>query len=293
MKLSAIVLAILSQFLWKLKVEYIMSKPENYTNCKDIVDVQNKHDSRNIPIQKVGVKSVRYPILINTNTGPQASIGNFNMYVQLPADKKGTHMSRFIELLEKFNTPFDTETIEVFVKDMCQRLEAKSGEVSFSASMFIVKKAPVSGLQSLLDIKVDLTAKMMPNNEVETFVTVFVPVTSLCPCSKAISEYGAHNQRSEITIKAQTTGILPIEDLVSIAESEASCEVYGLLKRNDEKFVTEKAYENPKFVEDIVRDIASKLQQEKRIAAFTVCSENFESIHNHSAFASIDSADLN
>jgi GTP cyclohydrolase IB len=251
-------------------------------------DVQSTPDTRQIPIQRVGVKAVRYPLTVRTAGGDlQPSIGMWNLDVHLPAEQKGTHMSRFVALLDEHRAPLDQAAFRVMLESMLAKLEAHSGRIEVSFPYFVMKTAPVSGVQSLLDYEVTLTGEMR-EGETRMSLKVLVPVTSLCPCSKKISEYGAHNQRSHVTISAELAADMPIEDLIRIAEEEASCELWGLLKRPDEKFVTERAYENPKFVEDLVRDVATRLNADERVVAYTLEAENFESIHNHSAYAVIE-----
>jgi GTP cyclohydrolase IB len=251
-------------------------------------DVQSTPDTRQIPIQRVGVKAVRYPLTVRTASGDlQPSIGMWNLDVHLPAEQKGTHMSRFVALLDEHRAPLDQAAFRVMLESMLAKLEAHSGRIEVSFPYFVMKTAPVSGVQSLLDYEVTLTGEMR-EGETRMSLKVLVPVTSLCPCSKKISEYGAHNQRSHVTISAELAADLPIEDLIRIAEEEASCELWGLLKRPDEKFVTERAYENPKFVEDLVRDVATRLNADERVVAYVLEAENFESIHNHSAYAVIE-----
>ncbi|NMF87812.1 GTP cyclohydrolase FolE2 [Aromatoleum petrolei] len=254
-----------------------------------IPDVQNANDSRQLAINKVGIKSIRHPIRVSDKSGGvQHTIATFSMYVGLPHNFKGTHMSRFIEILNGNEREISVESIEPMLREMVKRLEAETGLIEMSFPYFINKTAPVSGVQSLMDYEVTFVAEMREGDEYVFEMKVVVPVTSLCPCSKKISEYGAHNQRSHVTVTAQTNDFLWIEELVQLVESQASCELYGLLKRTDEKFVTERAYENPKFVEDMVRDVAGLLNAEKRIDRYVVESENFESIHNHSAYALIE-----
>ena len=252
-----------------------------------IPDVQSTPDTRHIAIQRVGVKGVRYPIMIKTASGAQPSVGTWNMYVQLAEEQKGTHMSRFIALLEDNTQPFDVPVFTELMHKMLALLDAEAGRVEVSFPYFINKTAPVSGVQSLMDYEVGLIGEIK-NGVLEITLKVLVPVTSLCPCSKKISAYGAHNQRSHITVHAVWNGDLVIEDLIAKIEAQASCELYGLLKRPDEKYVTERAYDNPKFVEDLVRDVAVMLNNEERVLAYTLEAENFESIHNHSAYALIE-----
>ena len=253
-----------------------------------IADVQNYPDSRKIAIDKVGIKSIRHPVRVaDKNGGVQHTIATFSMYVYLPHHFKGTHMSRFIEILNSYEREISVESFEDMLRQMVKRLEAESGHVEMNFPYFINKKAPVSGVESLIDYDVTFIGEINNGDYIQT-TKVVVPVTSLCPCSKKISEYGAHNQRSHITIAARTNSFVWIEDIVRMAENNASCELYGLLKRPDEKYVTERAYDNPKFVEDIVRDVAATLNADERIDAYVVESENFESIHNHSAYALIE-----
>jgi GTP cyclohydrolase I len=251
-------------------------------------DVQSTPDTRQIPIQRVGVKAVRHPLTVRTQSGDaQPTVGTWNLDVHLPADQKGTHMSRFVALLEENKAPLEPATFRTMLAAMLEKLEAEAGRIEVSFPYFVNKTAPVSGVQSLLDYEVTLTGETR-NGATRLFLTVLVPVTSLCPCSKKISQYGAHNQRSHVTINAELAGEVAVEDLIRIAEEEASCELWGLLKRPDEKFVTERAYENPKFVEDLVRDVAQRLNADERIVAYVLEAENFESIHNHSAYAVIE-----
>ena len=253
-----------------------------------IPDVQNLVDTRQIAINKVGIKSIRHPIKVQDKSGGiQHTIAMFNMYVSLPHNFKGTHMSRFVEILNSHEREISVENFPAMLRDMVEKLEAESGHIEMSFPYFINKAAPVSGVQSLMDYDVTFIGEIC-GGEIRFSLKVVVPVTSLCPCSKKISEYGAHNQRSHVTVTARTNGFLWIEELVQLVESEASCELWGLLKRPDEKYVTERAYDNPKFVEDMVRDVAARLNAEARIDAYIVESENFESIHNHSAYALIE-----
>ncbi len=253
-----------------------------------IPDVQGAADSRRLAIDRVGIKSIRHPVQISDKDGSvQHTVASFNMYVHLPHDFKGTHMSRFVEILNGHLRVISVESFQTIVREMVKRLDAESGRIEMSIPYFIKKAAPVSGVQSLLDYEVTFVGEIL-RGAYRFSMTVQVPVTSLCPCSKEISDYGAHNQRSHITVTARTRGLLWIEDLVRICEEQASCELYGLLKRPDEKYVTQRAYDNPKFVEDIVRDVAGALNREPQIEAYVVESENFESIHNHSAYARIE-----
>ncbi len=253
-----------------------------------IADVQSSADLRQIAINRVGIKGIRHPVKVqDKSVGVQHTIATFNMYVHLPHNFKGTHMSRFVEILNRHEREISVESYESILREMVELLEAKSGYIEMSFPYFVNKTAPISGVQSLLDYDVTLIGEMKEGRASVT-MKVLVPVTSLCPCSKKISERGAHNQRSHVTITLRTNSFVWIEDVVRIAEEQASCELYGLLKRPDEKHVTERAYDNPKFVEDMVRDVAAVLNADARIDAYIVESENFESIHNHSAYALIE-----
>jgi GTP cyclohydrolase I len=254
-----------------------------------IPDVQNSADSRQMPINKVGIKSIRHPVkVLDKSGGVQHTIAMFNMYVGLPHNFKGTHMSRFVEILNTQEREFSVESFEHMMHAMVERLEAETGHVEMTFPYFINKTAPVSGVKSLMDYEVTFIGEILSGGEYRQTTKVLVPVTSLCPCSKKISEYGAHNQRSHVTVTVTTNDFVWIEELVDMVEAQASCELFGLLKRPDEKYVTERAYDNPKFVEDMVRDVAGVLNAEPRINAYVVESENFESIHNHSAYALIE-----
>ncbi|MDR2000934.1 MAG: GTP cyclohydrolase FolE2, partial [Zoogloeaceae bacterium] len=254
-----------------------------------IPDVQGSADSRQIPINQVGVKSVRHPIrVLDKSSGVQHTIATFNMYVGLPHNFKGTHMSRFLEILNGYEQEISVENFGKMLREMVRRLEAETGRIEMNFPYFINKQAPVSGVKSLMDYEVTFTGEMLSGGVYRQAIKVVIPATSLCPCSKEISERGAHNQRSHITVTAYTNAFVWIEDLVQMVEAQASCEVFGLLKRTDEKYVTERAYDNPKFVEDIIRDVAGILNADPRINAYIAEAENFESIHNHSAYARIE-----
>jgi GTP cyclohydrolase IB len=266
----------------------------SFLKTSAMADVQSSIDHRNIVIDRVGIRGVRHPIQVKTESGVQPSVAMIDLDVLLPADKKGTHMSRFIALLQDSHAPLNAHEMRSMIGKMLPLLEAQAGQISLKYTHFINKTAPISGVQSLLDYDVTWVANAKNVNgqvEVDLKLQAVVPVTSLCPCSKEISDYGAHNQRSHVTMNVtlQKDIELSIEDLVRIAEAEASCELWGLLKRPDEKYVTERAYDNPKFVEDLVRDVAGRLKADARIKSFVVEAENFESIHNHSAYALIQS----
>jgi GTP cyclohydrolase IB len=253
----------------------------------EIEDVQSRADTRRLPINRVGIKDISHPVRVrDRSAGEQHTVANFNMYVSLPHNFKGTHMSRFVEILHT-EREISVESFRAMLGTMTERLEADTGHVEMSFPFFVMKKAPISGVESLMNYQATLIGERR-DGHTEMWVRVVVPVTSLCPCSKKISDYGAHNQRSHVTIKAKLRTHMWIEELIEVAESEASSELYGILKRPDEKYVTERAYDNPKFVEDMVRDVATRLNADDRIAAYVVESENFESIHNHSAYALIE-----
>lgn len=252
-----------------------------------LADVQAQGDARNLHIDGVGVKGVRYPVTIRSAGSNVATVATLSLSVGLSASVKGTHMSRFIELLEAQTEALDQQGLKSMLASMLVRLDAQSGAIEMRFPYFFRKAAPVSSVQSLLDIDVCWRASVSASGKSEFRMQVIVPATSLCPCSKEISEYGAHNQRSHISLEVALVEEMAIEELIGIAERSASCEVYGLLKRVDEKYVTERAYDNPKFVEDLVRDVVLSLNHESRVGAYVVEAENFESIHNHSAFARI------
>jgi GTP cyclohydrolase I len=250
-------------------------------------DVQGSVDLRRIAIARVGVKGITHPVLVATPAAAQPSVASIDMFVALPAEQKGTHMSRFVEILAAHQQPLSVAAMRTLMAEMLQRLEAQQGEIEIRLPYFVRKAAPVSGVRSLMDYQ--LTLRAVGGTEgTRVWQKVTVPVTSLCPCSKEISDYGAHNQRAHIVINAEIEGELSVDEQIRCAESAASAEMWTLLKRPDEKFVTERAYENPKFVEDVVRDVALLLNREPRVIAYSVESENFESIHNHSAYARVE-----
>lgn len=258
------------------------------TTAATIEDVQGRADNRRVPINKVGIKDVFHPVRIRERSGgEQHTVASFNMYVFLPHDFKGTHMSRFVEILHRHEREISVESFRLMLAEMTDHLDSEAGHIEMSFPYFVLKRAPVSGVESLMDYRVSLIGEHK-RGATQMWLKVTVPVTSLCPCSKGISDYGAHNQRSHVTITARLNSHLWIEELIDIAEQEASCEVYGILKRPDEKYVTERAYDNPKFVEDLVRDIAVRLQSDGRVDAYAIEAENFESIHNHSAYALVE-----
>jgi GTP cyclohydrolase I len=250
-------------------------------------DVQSTADGRNIAISRVGIKGLRYPLLVAADGGAASTVASIDMYVALPGEHKGTHMSRFIEVLQEPREPIGLASLRALLTRMLAHLGAAEGSIEIRFPFFINKAAPVSGVQSLMDYEVTLSAALQAG-AFDLRQKVVVPVTSLCPCSKEVADYGAHNQRSHVTIDLELGAPMSIEAQVRIAEDAASSELWSVLKRSDEKFVTERAYDNPKFVEDTVRDIALVLQRDARVLAFRVSSENFEAIHNHSAYALIE-----
>lgn len=253
-----------------------------------IADIQGSHDPRRLAIDKVGVKDMRHPVaILGRNGHTQQTIGNFSLYVNLPHDRRGTHMSRFVEIINDQREPLSMAAVRTLLTTISTALESENAYLSVKFPYFVDKQAPISKVSSLLDYDITLNGE---KRGITTTVTIklVVPVTTLCPCSRQIADYGAHNQRSHIILTAAIIEEdLWIEDLIDLIENEASCQIYGLIKRPDEKFITEHAYDNPKFVEDIVRDIAARLNLDTRVRAYTVESENFESIHNHSAYALI------
>lgn len=252
-----------------------------------VADVQGTPDTRRISIDKVGIKDIRHPVRISDRSGgEQHTVATFSMFVELPHNFKGTHMSRFVQILNRHEREISVRTFRHMIGETTELLEADNGRIEMRFPYFINKKAPVSGVESLIDYDVTLIGEKKPGRST-MHLKVQVPVTSLCPCSKEISAYGAHNQRSHVSVSVESHAFIWIEEIVDIVESEASCELYGLLKRVDEKHVTERAYDNPKFVEDMVRDIAARLNDDERVMAYTVEAENFESIHNHSAYAQV------
>lgn len=254
-----------------------------------MVDVQGSADSRQIAIERVGVRGVRAPLRWRLQDGSeQGSVASFSMDVALPADKKGTHMSRFMALIGQQSAALDVAALIRLHREMLVLLDATRGRIDVSFPLFIRKAAPVSGIESLMDYQITVVVDGTSEQAVAD-LTMLVPVTSLCPCSKTISDYGAHNQRSHVTVTVRSDEALAIEPLIAMIEAQASCELWGLLKRVDEKYVTERAYDNPKFVEDLVRDVAARLSEDSRVRHYVVEVENFESIHNHSAWARIES----
>lgn len=253
-----------------------------------MIDLQNSKDHRKIAIDRVGIKGIKYPITVldRANT-QQTTTATIDMFVDLPHEARGTHMSRFIEMLHVFRNEVSLKTFSLILKEMKKQLNARSAHIEVRFPYFIEKKAPVSGSAGLMCYNCGFIAKTIENGTSEVLMEIKVPITSLCPCSKEISDHGAHNQRGEVMLVTRFKTFIWMEEMISLVESAASCEVYSILKRSDEKHVTEKAFANPKFVEDIARDIALALDQDDNITWFRVSVENFESIHNHSAYADI------
>jgi GTP cyclohydrolase I len=265
----------------------IVAKPRA-AKIVSVEDVQSRADTRRLPINRVGIKDIRHPVRVKDRStgGEQHTVATFNMYVNLPHNFKGTHMSRFVEVLHR-EREISVDSFQQMLSEMTSRLNAEAGHIEMSFPYFVMKRAPVTGVESFMDYQASLIGEIK-DGKASLWIKVIVPVTSLCPCSKNISDYGAHNQRSHVTIRTRLREHMWIEELIDIAESEGSCELWGILKRPDEKYVTERAYDNPKFVEDIVRDVALRLNAESRVGAYVIESENFESIHNHNAYALIE-----
>jgi len=254
-------------------------------------DVQNQRDYRNIPIDRVGIKNLKYPITVrDKREGHQPTVATINMYVNLPHRDRGTHMSRFVEMLHLFRPEVSLKKFSVILEEMKRHLNAASAHVDVTFPYFIEKRAPVSESMGLMDYTCRIIGVSDSKGKIDLVSEVIVPISSVCPCSKEISDAGAHNQRGEVRLSTRFNKFIWLEDMIELIEETASCDVYSILKRVDEKHVTEKAFENPKFVEDIVRDLAMKLKQDDNITWFTVSAENFESIHNHSAYAEITSS---
>ena len=255
----------------------------------DLPDVQSAPDSRAISIDRVGVSDVRHPATIVDVDGTSQSVSaNFKMTVALPSDVKGTHMSRFLEVLGTHHQQLGPGRMDAFMKDLREILGADQAQVELSFPWFVQKAAPISGGIGLLEYGVRIEVEIGAGNRIEEVLEVTAPATSLCPCSKEISEYGAHNQRCELSARVTCSEPIGIAPLGERIESAASCEVFPVLKRPDEKFVTEAAFDNPKFVEDIIRDLALGMDADQRIKAYRITSENFESIHGHNAWAEIN-----
>ncbi|MGD8263176.1 MAG: GTP cyclohydrolase FolE2, partial [Desulfobacterales bacterium] len=247
-------------------------------------DIQNQPDYRNIPIDKVGIKNLRYPITVrDRRDGFQHTVASINMFVDLPHDYKGTHMSRFVEMLHLLSPDVSLQKYAAILDNMKKHLNAASAHLEMTFPYFIEKKAPVSTSPGLMDYTCSFVGSSDPNGKVDLVSSVVVPISSVCPCSMEISDNGAHNQRGEVRLSTRFKKFIWMEDMIELVEESASSDVYSVLKRVDEKSVTERAFANPKFVEDIVRDVAKKLKSDDNITWFSVSAENFESIHNHSA----------
>ncbi len=251
-------------------------------------DKQSERDHRELRIDKVGVRGLRFPIQIRDKARSlQNTVATIGMFVDLPKEFKGTHMSRFIEVLNAHGNIVHVENIEDILHAMQVKLNAATSHLEMEFPFFLEKKAPVSGMTSVMDYTARFDATAI-GKEIDFVLTVKANVTTLCPCSKAISQYGAHNQRGEVTVQIRSTKAIWIEDLIAIVEKSASSELYALLKRQDEKAVTERAYENPVFVEDLVRNVATRLNKHRDVTWYKVEAENYESIHNHNAYACIE-----
>ncbi len=262
-----------------------MNRPES----PPIADVQSHHDARELAIDRVGIRGLRYPLrFADVGSAPQSTIATCGVYVALPADRKGTHMSRLVAIIDQRREAMSIASLSDLLDELLAKLDAREGCIEIAFPWFREKTAPVSGVPSMMDYEVKLAADSSGGTRTIS-ATVIVPVMSLCPSSKAIADYGAHNQRSHLTVMVvlRANAAVALADLVKIAEDEASCDLYGLLKRADEKYVTERAYDRPRFVEDLVRGVAARLMDDSRFAGFHVAAENFESIHNHSAYAEI------
>jgi len=253
-------------------------------------DVQSQPDFRNLPIDKVGIKNLRYPITVrDRRDGFQHTVALINMFVDLPHNNKGTHMSRFVELLHLLRPEVSLQKFSAILESMKHHLKAASAHLEMTFPYFIEKKAPISTSPGLMDYTCSITGTSDPSGKIDLVSQVVVPISSVCPCSLEISDSGAHNQRGEVRLSTRFKKFIWMEDMIELVEASASCDVFSVLKRSDEKYVTERAFAHPKFVEDIVRDVAKKLNADENITWFTVSAENFESIHNHSAYASITS----
>ncbi len=253
-----------------------------------MIDMQNQQDYRRIDIQKVGVKGIKYPItVLDRVQGVQQVNAAINMYVNLPHHFKGTHMSRFVEILNEYHGEVNIKTLQLILEKLREKLRAESAHIEISFSYFVKKTAPVSRAKSLMEYECRFWGQNR-GDKTDIMVGVVVPVTTVCPCSKEISNAGAHNQRSMVDVKVKFKKFFWIEDVITLVENSASGEVYSLLKRVDEKYVTEKGYENPMFVEDVVRNVAERLNAIDNFTWYSVEAENFESIHNHSAYAYVE-----
>ncbi|MDR3688193.1 MAG: GTP cyclohydrolase FolE2 [Fimbriimonas sp.] len=259
-------------------------KTKRIDDASPLVDVQSSPDARDIPIDKVGVRNVKYPILIeNSGGGQQQTVGSFTLTVDLPRHFKGTHMSRFMEVLGNFNHEISGKTIPIILSRLREKLKARTAHLEVRFTLFREKAAPVSGKVAMMGYECGFIASGGETNEFLIYANV--PVTTLCPCSKEISEYGAHNQRGYVTVRVETKGLLWLEDVIDMIEASASSQLYPVLKRPDEKFVTEHAYENPRFVEDMVREVSLAFDKHPNVGTYEIEVENHESIHDHNAYA--------
>lgn len=258
---------------------------------QELVDTQNEPDHRNIAIDRVGVKDLRFPVAIRDKAHEvQHTVATVSLAVDLPKEFKGTHMSRFVEVLNAYGPELDVHTIHKIPLELLQQLRARRSHIEFAFPYFLSKAAPVTEKEGLVDYEAVFELEAEDGEVVDFLLTVKVPVTTLCPCSKAISARGAHNQRGLVTYSVRFGEPIWIEDLVRLVERCASCELYSLLKRPDEKFVTEAAYDNPVFVEDLVRNVAARSEEQENIKWYRVEAENYESIHNHNAYAIVESS---
>jgi GTP cyclohydrolase IB len=249
-------------------------------------DVQASQDDRNIPIQKVGIRDIRYPVTVRDKSHEtQRTVATVTLSVNLPHTTRGTHMSRFVEVLDRFRNEVSYQSLELILQETKKALHAEESHIELAFPFFLPRRAPVSGLESLMSYDCVIMGSLARHLEMATRVAV--PVHTLCPCSKEISTASAHNQRGVVAITVGMTKFIWIEDLIQIAEDSASSPLYALLKREDEKFITEQAYANPRFVEDLVREVALRLERLPGLRFHRVEAENFESIHNHSAYAVI------
>ena len=252
-------------------------------------DVQKELDTRNIQIDRVGVKNVSYPIIaLDHENRTQCTIAQVSMSVMLPHEYRGTHMSRFIETLEEYHGRVSPSNLEAITRRLCEKLNASESSVCFSFPYYFRKKAPVSGIESFSKCDINLCASYESGKSFDMIISLALNVQTLCPCSREISRYGAHNQRALVSLSVRCQGLLWFEEMIEMIESSASSPLYTLLKREDEKFITEHAYENPRFVEDVLRELAVKLDNESRVVWYRVNVTSFESIHNHDAFAELE-----
>ncbi len=249
-----------------------------------LADVQSQPDDRKIDLKKVGIKNIRYPItVLDKANGTQQTVGSINMYVNLPHCFKGTHMSRFIEILNQYRREINVKTFKKILAEMKERLDAEEAHLEVDFPYFIEKKAPVTGTPGLMEYNCGLHGTL--KERLDMMLVARVPITTVCPCSKEISNYGAHNQRGEVRVSVRFDTFLWLEDIIELAEQAGSCEVFSVLKRPDEKYVTEQAFDRPMFVEDVVRNVCQGLKKMEGVTWFEVEGETFESIHNHSAYA--------